>query len=78
MTAKEQLIYDLGVQSNNHLLQWVKASRVLFEMADVDEGIADRAIFMSLIMAARHIAQGPNHVDVDEVFDIVREQYASH
>jgi hypothetical protein len=76
MNAEEQLVVDLTKRISARLCRWVDDSRDLFEMAEVDEQVADQAIFVGLVMMVQHIACSSSNVDLEEILDIVREQHA--
>jgi hypothetical protein len=73
---EEQLVIDLTGRANERLVQWVKDTRDLFDMAEVGH-VADYAIFMALVMGARRLGECLGRNNVHELFKIIGKQHAS-
>jgi hypothetical protein len=72
---EEQLVIDLTGRANDRLVQWVKDTRDLFDMAEVGH-VADYAIFMALVMGARRVGECLGRENIHELFKIIGKQHA--
>jgi hypothetical protein len=72
---EDQLVIDLTGRANDRLVQWVKDTRDLFDMAEMGH-VADYAIFMALVMGARRLGECLGRNNVRELFKMIRKQHA--